>query len=69
MRIFYTKLSSLDWSTVKNENLDENMDCFITRMNELYCECFPLKSKLIDERKLFNPARQIFKHKINSSVQ
>ena len=31
------------------------MDCFITRGNELYCECFPLNSKLIGKRQEHNP--------------
>ena len=54
MRIFESKLSGPDWSAVRNENVDEYMECFITRVNELFCECFLLKSKLISKRQVLN---------------
>ena len=55
MRNFEAKFSAPDWSTVRKENVDEYMDCFITRMNGIYKECFPLKSKLIGKIQVTNP--------------
>ena len=54
MRIFETKSSSLDWSTVRNENVEEYVDCFNSRINELYCECFQFQSKLSGIRQVLN---------------
>ena len=52
---FSRKLSTIDWSLIYSENLNANCENFITILNNLYCDTFPLKSKLVSRNHVMNP--------------
>ena len=52
---FRNALSSFNWSSLKCENLNLYLNRFLSKLNELYCKCFPLKIKLVSRRHMNSP--------------
>ena len=53
---FSDKLRNLQWDTLLiSNNVNVNCNNFVNKINELYHECFPIKTKLITEKRLNNP--------------
>ena len=54
-QIFKMKLTSMNWAAVQDEDVNFYMDKFLSALNKLYCDCFPLKSKLVGRKQFLNP--------------
>ena len=51
MREFRDELRVVDWSEIKSEDLSDCLEGFTSRLIYLYCERFPLRTKLISGKK------------------
>ena len=55
-QLFKCKLNSISWQDfLSSRDININCDAFITKLQELYHESFPLKTKYISEKRLLNP--------------
>ena len=52
---FELKIRDFDWNTIKSDNPETYMQNFISTLNILYQESFPLKTKSITQRYFKNP--------------
>ena len=52
---FELKIRVFDWNTIKSDNPESYMQNFISTLNILYQESFPLKTKFITQRYFKNP--------------
>lgn len=56
IELFLNKLNGTDWnSTILDGNVDESWNAFQTRLDTLYCETFPKKTKFLSSKTLDNP--------------
>ena len=54
--VYRGRLSSIDWSLLDN-HVDINAATihFITLINEIYCDCFPIKTKIMGRKRISRP--------------
>ena len=52
---FEEKLSQFNWNSIESENLNEFYANFISNINRIYVECFPLKTKYVTKKHFKNP--------------
>ena len=52
---FESKIRDFDWNTIKSNNPESYMQNFISSLNRLYQESFPLKTKFVTQRYFKNP--------------
>lgn len=52
---FSDDLLAFDWNSIRTSDMESYMSGFINKLNEIFCNCFPLKSKFVSERNYFNP--------------
>ena len=53
---FSYKLNNIHWDALLySQDVNVNFNIFIDKFHELKCECFPLKTKYISEKRLNNP--------------
>ena len=52
---FSNELREFDWESLRDENLDKFVENFLKTLNELYCRCFPLKTKYVPSKYSLNP--------------
>lgn len=54
--LFTNELSKVDWDEIlSSHNTNENFNAFHDKINTLYNECFPIKTKFISTKRLQNP--------------
>ena len=65
---FEEKLSQTDWTFISAiDDVNEQYNSFQIYINSLYCECFPLKTKLISSKRISKPwVTESTIHKIKS---
>jgi hypothetical protein len=54
-KIFNDVLSCVDWSSLLIGEIDNQIEIFDGIVNELYCECFPVKTKYVQQKRLQMP--------------
>ena len=55
-QLFSHKLSIIQWDQLlSTQNVDTNCNIFLDKIQELYDECFPLKTKYISTKRLLKP--------------
>ena len=54
-QIFFDKLNSFDWNSIKHDDVNLYVSKFTEVLNEIYCNSFPLKTKYVSSKKNFNP--------------
>ena len=52
---FETELGIFDWSTIRQNDPDSYLEIFLETLDEIYCRCFPLKTKFISKMKYQKP--------------
>ena len=52
---FKQELSNYDWNSIKGTDVNNYLNSFIQTLNELFCKCFPLKTKLVTQKSFKNP--------------
>ena len=52
---FETELGNFDWSTIRQNDPDSYLEIFLETLDEIYCRCFPLKTKFISKMKYQKP--------------
>ena len=55
LNLLKTRLSAYAWDTLIDENINESWKRFLEKLNNLYCSCFPLKTKFISDKRLSKP--------------
>ena len=53
--IFINNLSTFDWQTIKNDDVNIYTENFCTALNEIYQKSFPLRTKMVTDRYFKNP--------------
>ena len=53
--IFFNKLSEEEWNYSNNSNINNSIENFICKLNEIYCTTFPLKFKTLSPKIVLNP--------------
>ena len=48
-------LTTYNWNDVVNSNVNEYLTNFLFKLNELYCLCFPIKSKFVSKKQYSKP--------------
>ena len=51
---FSQTISDFDWFSVASDDIDEYIGNYTSKFNDLYCKCFPIKSKNISRKKCMN---------------
>ena len=52
---FRNIVANYEWSSLCSDNLDEFAENLISKLNSIYCTCFPLKFKYVRSEKNMNP--------------
>ena len=52
---FADTLGRFDWTSIHANDLSAYTENFTKKLDELYCQTFPLKTKTISKRKIMNP--------------
>ena len=52
---FNEKIQNFNWDSLLSESVDDSLENFCNKLNSLYRETFPLKHKLISNKKALNP--------------
>ena len=53
---FSQKISSVQWfDLLSSPDINNNFSIFLTKLQDLYTECFPIKTKFISDKRLQNP--------------
>jgi exonuclease III len=52
---FRERLMLVDWTHIVDGTIDEQLELFNRTVNKLYCNCFPIKTKLISLKRLSKP--------------
>ena len=52
---FKDELHNFNWSSIVSEDVNGYAQNFIETINRIYCESFPLKSKVVTEKYFLNP--------------
>ena len=64
---FTNKLSQLHWESLDSANVNDNVNFFIKKLNDIYCDIFPIKTKYISQKRLRKPwLNQRIKNLINT---
>ena len=54
--LFSQKLNNVSWNNLlSSHDANQNFNTFLNIINDLYYECFPLKTKYISDKRLHNP--------------
>ena len=53
--LFFHKVFNFDWNLVKNDDLNLYVSDLMHKMNEIFCDSFPLMTKLISKKRLSKP--------------
>ena len=53
--LFLRRIFGFDWNLVKNDDLNVYVSNLMNKMNEIFCDSFPLMSKLISKKRLSKP--------------
>ena len=52
---FREKLQNFNWMSIKSEDTNVYTRNFVSTLNTLYCESFPMKTKIVTEKYFLNP--------------
>ena len=52
MSKFKDKPRVVDWTEIKSGDVSDYLECLTSKLNFLYCECFPLRTELISRKNL-----------------
>ena len=52
---FSERISNYDWTSIITNDINESVSNFMTTLNNLYCQSFPLKTKNVSRYKNMNP--------------
>ena len=52
---FKLSLESFDWNLIKSDDVNIYCDNFVNKLNDLFCEAFPLKVKHISIKQATDP--------------
>ena len=52
---FENLLRSFNWNDVVNDNVNDYLTNFLSKLNELYCLCFPVQTKLVSKKHYNKP--------------
>ena len=52
---FLRAVADFRWESLASSNVNDYMEQFLDKLNTIYCESFPLKTKLIPKKRLDNP--------------
>ena len=52
---FENVLMNFNWNSLVNSNVNEYLNNFISKLDELYCLCFPLKTKFVSRKQFDKP--------------
>ena len=65
--LFEEKLGNINWPSIESENLNQFYTNFISTINKLYTECFPLKMKFVSEKYFQNPWHNVSVKKLSAA--
>ena len=55
MERFESILSNFDWSTLENEDISLHTSSYLSKVDEIYCNCFPSRTKFFTKKRLSQP--------------